>query len=86
MRIENIFITQIPPFPIYTRCGEVYVSLKLIKTNLFLTHHQLENVATFLNYTFTNVLRLQKCHVAFDPDTTHNCYYIAPTLRGCIYR
>jgi len=51
---------------------------------MFLTQHQLDNIATFLNYTFTNVLRLQKCHVAFDPTTTHNCYYIVPTLRGCI--
>ncbi|XP_025420848.1 endoribonuclease Dcr-1 isoform X2 [Sipha flava] len=74
-------IPSIPPFPIYTRCGEVYVSLKPIKTNLFLTQQQLDNIATFLNYTFTNVLRLQKCHVAFDPTTTHNCYYIAPTRR-----
>ncbi|KAL5233188.1 hypothetical protein ACI65C_000598 [Semiaphis heraclei] len=74
-------IPSIPPFPIYTRCGEVYVSLKPIKTDMFLTQHQLDNIATFLNYTFTNVLRLQKCHVAFDPTTTHNCYYIVPTLR-----
>ncbi|XP_050060173.1 endoribonuclease Dcr-1 [Aphis gossypii] len=74
-------IPSIPSFPIYTRCGEVYVSLKPIKTNMLLTHHQLDNIAIFLNYTFTNVLRLQKCHVAFDPTTTHNCYYIVPTLR-----
>ena len=51
---------------------------------MFLTQHQLDNIATFLNYTFTNVLRLQKCHVAFDPTTTHNCYYIVPSLRGRI--
>jgi hypothetical protein len=50
---------------------------------MLLTQHQLNDIATFLNYTFTNVLRLQKCHVAFDPTTTHNCYYIVPTLRGC---
>lgn len=61
------------------------MSLKLIKTNLLLTQQQLDDIATFLNYTFTNVLRLQKCHVAFDPNTTHNCYYIAPTLKGCIH-
>ncbi|XP_050424897.1 endoribonuclease Dcr-1 [Adelges cooleyi] len=74
-------IPSIPSFPIYTRCGEVYVSLKLVKTNLYLTQQQLDDVASFLNYTFTNVLRLQKCHVAFDPTTTHNCYYIVPTIR-----
>ncbi|VVC42037.1 PAZ domain,Helicase, C-terminal,Ribonuclease III domain,P-loop containing nucleoside triphosphate [Cinara cedri] len=74
-------IPSVPPFPIYTRCGEVYVSVKQIKTNLLLTKQQLENIAIFLNYTFSNVLRLQKCHVVFDPTTTHNCYYIVPTLR-----
>jgi endoribonuclease Dicer len=50
-------IPKVCPFPIYTRSGEVCVNLKLSKKNLILDKSQINKVVSFLNYTFTNVLR-----------------------------
>lgn len=50
-------IPKICPFPIYTRSGEVKVDLKLSKEQIVLEKNQIKKVISFLNYTFTNVLR-----------------------------
>ncbi|XP_011149855.1 endoribonuclease Dcr-1 [Harpegnathos saltator] len=71
-------IPKLCPFPIYTRSGEVHVQLKLSKQTVILDDVQIERVATFLNYTFTNVLRLQKYLMLFDPNASENSYIIVP--------
>lgn len=50
-------IPKVCPFPIYTRSGEVRVELKLSKETVVLDETQIDKVVSFLNYTFTNVLR-----------------------------
>nr|WDW26279.1 dicer-1 [Amrasca biguttula biguttula] len=75
-------IPKICPFPIFTRSGEVCVSLSLQQQELLLTEDHLEMIAVFLNYTFTSVLRLQKYLMLFDPDASENCYFIVPTKKG----
>nr|AUZ94233.1 dicer-1 [Recilia dorsalis] len=75
-------IPKICPFPIFTRSGEVRVSLELRQEDLHLTEAQLEMIATFLNYTFTSVLRLQKYLMLFDPNASENSYMIVPTKKG----
>ncbi|XP_046835523.1 endoribonuclease Dcr-1 [Vespa crabro] len=71
-------IPKLCSFPIYTRSGEVHVKLKLSKQTIVLDDVQIERVATFLNYTFTNVLRLQKYLMLFDPHASENSYIIVP--------
>ncbi|KAI4495974.1 hypothetical protein M0802_008189 [Mischocyttarus mexicanus] len=71
-------IPQLCPFPIYTRSGEVHVNLKLSKKKVVLNATQIERIATFLNYTFTNVLRLQKYLMLFDMDVSEDSYIIVP--------
>ncbi|CAL1675268.1 unnamed protein product [Lasius platythorax] len=71
-------IPKLCPFPIYTRSGEVHVQLKLSKQTIILDEVQVERVDTFLNYTFTNVLRLQKYLMLFDPNASENSYIIVP--------
>ncbi|XP_078036312.1 endoribonuclease Dcr-1 isoform X2 [Augochlora pura] len=71
-------IPKLCPFPIYTRSGEVRVNLKLSKQTVVLSDEQIEKVSAFLNYTFTNVLRLQQYLMLFDPNTSENSYMIVP--------
>ncbi|GAB0099255.1 Endoribonuclease Dcr-1 [Sergentomyia squamirostris] len=74
-------IPQISAFPIFTRSGEVEVDLKLISSDVVLCETKLQHINTFINYTFTNVLRLQKYLMLFDPDANENCYFVVPTIR-----
>ncbi|OAD58870.1 Endoribonuclease Dicer [Eufriesea mexicana] len=71
-------IPKLCPFPIYTRSGEVHVKLKLSKQTVILNEIQIEKIAAFLNYTFTNVLRLQQYLMLFDPNASENSYMIVP--------
>ncbi|XP_051863503.1 endoribonuclease Dcr-1 [Drosophila albomicans] len=74
-------IPKLSAFSIFTRSGEVKVSLELARERVVLTQEQIECINVFLNYTFTNVLRLQKFLMLFDPDSTENCVFIVPTVR-----
>ncbi|XP_057322271.1 endoribonuclease Dcr-1 isoform X2 [Microplitis mediator] len=74
-------IPKLCPFPIYTRSGEVQVELKLSKNTVVLDSIQIERIYTFLNYTFTNVLRLQKYLMIFDPNASENSYIIIPVKK-----
>lgn len=75
-------IPKVSSFPIFTRSGEVKVSIVLSKEMVVLTEVQIRCINTFLNYTFTNVLRLQKFLMLFDPDSTENCVFIVPTIKS----
>ncbi|KAJ8664854.1 hypothetical protein QAD02_006516 [Eretmocerus hayati] len=74
-------IPKVCPFPIYTRSGEVRVELKLSAKDVVLDEMQIEKSVSFLNYTFTNVLRLQKYLMMFDPNASDNSYVIVPVKR-----
>ncbi|KAK3931803.1 Endoribonuclease Dcr-1 [Frankliniella fusca] len=74
-------IPKVCPFPIFTRSGEVSISLELNPEPVKLTDTHVEKIVTFLNYTFTNVLRLQKYLMMFDPHAAENSYFIVPTRK-----
>ncbi|OXU22125.1 hypothetical protein TSAR_000757 [Trichomalopsis sarcophagae] len=74
-------IPKVCPFPIYTRSGEVRVDLKLSKETVVLDESKIDKVVSFLNYTFTNVLRLQKYLMLFDPNVSENSYIIVPVKK-----
>uniref|UniRef100_A0A182JMK9 ribonuclease III n=1 Tax=Anopheles atroparvus TaxID=41427 RepID=A0A182JMK9_ANOAO len=73
-------IPKISSFPIFTRSGEVKVSLDLCPHPVRLTERQLEMVNCFVRYTFTKVLRLQKSLMLYDANATENCFFIVPTI------
>ncbi|XP_039288314.1 LOW QUALITY PROTEIN: endoribonuclease Dcr-1 [Nilaparvata lugens] len=75
-------IPKICPFPIFTRSGEVRVSLNLCDTNVSLDEIQMKKILTFLNFTFTSVLRLQKYLMLFDENAKENSYLIVPTRKN----
>uniref|UniRef100_A0A182QJ55 ribonuclease III n=1 Tax=Anopheles farauti TaxID=69004 RepID=A0A182QJ55_9DIPT len=77
-------IPKISSFPIFTRSGEVKVSLDLCPHRLRLTERQLEMVNCFVKYTFTKVLRLQKSLMLYDANATENCFFIVPTIRRTV--
>lgn len=74
-------IPKVSSFPIFTRSGEVKVSLELSKQRITLTEEQVLKINVFLNYTFTNVLRLQKFLMLFDEEATENSIFIVPTVK-----
>ena len=80
-------ISQTSAFPVFTRSGEVMVQLKAVKTSaectsLRLTANQLESLNTFHQFTFTNVLRLEKYPIKFDPLKANSSFFIVPLISG----
>ena len=74
-------IPKVSSFPIFTRSGEVKVSLVLHPQRVVLNERQISCINTFINYTFTKVLRLKKFLMLFDPESTENCVFIVPTVK-----
>ncbi|XP_061400920.1 endoribonuclease Dcr-1 [Musca vetustissima] len=74
-------IPKVSSFPIFTRSGEVKVSLILHPQRIVLTKENISSINTFINYTFTKVLRLKKFLMLFDPESTENCIFIVPTVK-----
>jgi endoribonuclease Dicer len=74
-------IPCISAFPIFTRSGEVKVSLQLIERDVFLNETQLAKINNFINYTFTNVLRLRKYLMLFDPEAVENSFFVVPVTK-----
>ena len=58
------------------------VNIELVDDKLSLSKDQLERMSSFLNYTFTKVLRLHKYFMTFDPMNALSSYLIVPTITG----
>ena len=55
----------VPSFPIYTRSGEVMVTVNRAASEVSFTHEQLASVYRFHMFTFSSVLRLDKYPMVF---------------------
>ena len=53
-------LSQICPFPIFTRSGEVEVEIVKISDAVIVTEGQLKQISDFQRYIFGNVLSLEK--------------------------
>jgi len=53
-------IPQIPHFPVYTRSGEVTISIELKKSGFTLSLQMLELITRLHQYIFSHILRLEK--------------------------
>ena len=79
-------IPQTSSFPVFTRSGEVLVSIvqvsdSLKDPSLKLDKKQLETISHFHHFTFSQVLRLEKYPINFDPEKAKSSYFIVPLLK-----
>lgn len=71
-------IPQIPHFPVYTRSGEVTISIELKKSGFSLTLQQLELITRLHQYIFSHILRLEKPALEFKPTAADAAYCVLP--------
>lgn len=74
-------IPKLGSFSIFTRSGEVRVSLELASQNVIISEERLSKINIFLKYLFANVLRLQKYLMFFDANATENSFFVVPTIK-----
>ncbi|XP_030637551.1 endoribonuclease Dicer isoform X1 [Chanos chanos] len=71
-------IPRIPHFPVYTRSGEVTISIELQKAGFTLTAQQLELITRLHQYIFSHILRLEKPALEFKPTEADSAYCVLP--------
>uniref|UniRef100_A0A3Q3MJ08 ribonuclease III n=1 Tax=Mastacembelus armatus TaxID=205130 RepID=A0A3Q3MJ08_9TELE len=71
-------IPRIPHFPVYTRSGEVTISIELQKSGFMLTTDQLNLITRLHQYIFSHILRLEKPALEFKPMLADSAYCILP--------
>lgn len=73
-------LPKICSFPVFTRSGEVMISLELVKQDISFDKNQVDNLRIFHEYTFSRVLRLEKYPTIFDPDRSPFTVLLAPVI------
>nr|XP_006824151.1 PREDICTED: LOW QUALITY PROTEIN: endoribonuclease Dicer-like [Saccoglossus kowalevskii] len=73
-------IPGIPSFPVYTRSGKVTVSMELASSGLRIPKDKVIQIRKFHKCIFSEVLRLEKPSMKFDPAKSLSKYYIVPLL------
>jgi len=76
---------QVPYFPVFTRSGEVTVSLELTYPDSTFTGEELERMKQFHQFVFSKVLRLEKEPMMFDPGKAECSYIVVPLNYGMCY-
>ncbi|KAK2825831.1 hypothetical protein Q5P01_020045 [Channa striata] len=71
-------IPRIPHFPVYTRSGEVTISIELQKSGFTLPTAQLELITRLHQYIFSHILRLEKPALEFKPMLADSAYCVLP--------
>uniref|UniRef100_A0A3B5LJX3 ribonuclease III n=1 Tax=Xiphophorus couchianus TaxID=32473 RepID=A0A3B5LJX3_9TELE len=69
---------QIPHFPVYTRSGEVTISIELQKSGFTLSSAQLDLITRMHQYIFSHILRLEKPALEFKPMLADSAYCVLP--------
>ena len=73
-------LPALPPFPVYTRSGEVIVDVVLVDDQVHLSEEERELVVDFHKYTFSQVLRLEKFPMVFSPGESENSAFCLPLV------
>uniref|UniRef100_A0A1A8ELV4 ribonuclease III n=2 Tax=Nothobranchius korthausae TaxID=1143690 RepID=A0A1A8ELV4_9TELE len=71
-------IPRIPHFPVYTRSGEVTISIELQKSGFMLSAAQLDLITRMHQYIFSHILRLEKPALEFKPTHADSAYCVLP--------
>ncbi|XP_039762549.1 endoribonuclease Dcr-1 isoform X2 [Pararge aegeria] len=74
---------QIPAFPVYTRSGEVRVSVEpALQADVRLSPRRARLIRRFMRFVFSDVLRVRRRGMKLHTEgSTHNNYYVVPTIR-----
>uniref|UniRef100_A0A3Q3EJC3 ribonuclease III n=1 Tax=Kryptolebias marmoratus TaxID=37003 RepID=A0A3Q3EJC3_KRYMA len=75
-------IPRIPHFPVYTRSGEVTISIELQKCGFTLSAAQLDLITRMHQYIFSHILRLEKPALEFKPTQADSAYCVLPLNVG----
>uniref|UniRef100_A0A674AW63 ribonuclease III n=1 Tax=Salmo trutta TaxID=8032 RepID=A0A674AW63_SALTR len=75
-------IPRIPHFPVYTRSGEVTISMELQKAGFTLSAVQLDLITRLHQYIFSHILRLEKPALEFNPTQADSAYCVLPLNVG----
>lgn len=73
-------LPKVSSFPVFTRSGEVLISVELIEANFTLNAKQVKDLRTFHEFTFSKVLRLEKYPTIYDPDVSPFTVLLAPVI------
>ncbi|XP_072221007.1 endoribonuclease Dicer [Leuresthes tenuis] len=71
-------IPRIPHFPVYTRSGEVTISIELLRSIFTLSAAQLDLITRLHQYIFSHILRLEKPALEFKPTLADSAYCVLP--------
>ncbi|XP_057715844.1 endoribonuclease Dicer isoform X2 [Corythoichthys intestinalis] len=71
-------IPRVPHFPVYTRSGEVTISIELLKSGFNLTATELDLIIRLHQYIFSHILRLEKPALEFKPTLADSAYCVLP--------
>ncbi|XP_046976248.1 endoribonuclease Dcr-1-like isoform X1 [Vanessa cardui] len=76
-------LLQIPAFPVYTRSGEVRVSVEAARdADVRLSPRRARLIRRFMRFVFSDVLRVRRRGMKLQPEgSTHNNYYVVPTVK-----
>uniref|UniRef100_A0A915IC16 Dicer-1 n=1 Tax=Romanomermis culicivorax TaxID=13658 RepID=A0A915IC16_ROMCU len=76
-------LPTLPRFPLYTRQGEVLCKVYTSRKKVTLSAGQMVLVQKFHEYLFSEILRLDKTTMRYDPSSVYcnNTLYIVPILR-----
>ncbi|CAG4974461.1 unnamed protein product [Colias eurytheme] len=74
---------QIPAFPVYTRSGEVRVSVEpALEADVRLSPRRDKLIRRFMRFVFSDVLRVRRRGMKLQTEgSTQNNYYIVPTIK-----
>ncbi|XP_070576462.1 endoribonuclease Dicer-like [Ptychodera flava] len=75
-------IPGIPSFPVYTRSGKVSVAMELSASSIRISKEKMIQIRKFHRCIFTEVLRLEKPSMKYDPGNSLAKYYVVPVLKG----
>ncbi|RWS16251.1 endoribonuclease Dicer-like protein [Dinothrombium tinctorium] len=78
--ITTSCVPSIPSFPVFTRSGEVIVSLKNVDEEFIFSDVDLERIKSFHRFTFHNVLRLVKYPMRYDPEKAQTSFFVVPVV------
>ncbi|XP_063958969.1 endoribonuclease Dicer-like [Lytechinus pictus] len=75
-------IPKVPGFPVYTRAGELAVTIKLQSDAKRLSGNQIRRAQSFHGCMFSEVLRLDKPNLELNPEKSQASYLIVPLKEG----
>ena len=78
----NVLLRQVPNFPVFTRSGEVTVSIEMVRSDVTLTSAEIKRLQEFHHVVFRRVLRLEKDPMLFCPASAQSSYIVVPLTSG----